>query len=81
MRRDTHHVQSFPMFPSCISIAHKMLLPNKQAHQQNKLSPHVRAIGENWFRQIQDQQRKQAFRKKGQLLAGRFNVEVLHVIH
>lgn len=33
-------------FSSCNSTTHKMLLPNKQAHQQNKLSPHVRAIGE-----------------------------------
>lgn len=39
-------MQLLPAFPSYISIAHKMLLANKQAHRQNKLSRHVRAIGE-----------------------------------
>lgn len=50
------------MFSGCNSTAHKMLSPNKQAHQQNKLSLHVRAIGEtgSW----KDQQRKQAFKKR-----------------
>lgn len=72
------HVPSFMMFSGCNSTAHKMLSPNKQAHQQNKLSLHVRAIGETGSRK--DQQCKQAF-KKGQLLAGPFTVEVLHVIH
>lgn len=44
----THAHQVVPfMISSCSSTAHEMLLPNKQAHQQNKLSPHVRAIGEN----------------------------------
>lgn len=80
MRGDTHHVQSFTMFPSCISIAHKMLLPNKQAHQQNKLSPHVRAIGETGSGKYKTCSVNK-HSEKGQLLAGRFNVEVLHVIH
>lgn len=44
--RHTHQVVPF-MISSCSSTAHEMLLPNKQAHQQNKLSPYVRAIGEN----------------------------------
>lgn len=41
----THRVPSFTVFLSCNSMAHKMLLPSKQPHQQNKLGPHVRAIG------------------------------------
>lgn len=49
-----------------------MILPNKQAHQQNKLSPHVKAIGV--FREIQDQQRKQVLSKR--LTCG-FTVEAL----
>lgn len=46
MWRDAHHVPSFTMFfrPQ-FSATHEMLLPNKQANQQNKLSTHVRAIG------------------------------------
>lgn len=39
----THIMHSY--FPSPISIAHKMLSPDKQAHHQNKLDQHVRAIG------------------------------------
>ncbi len=57
-----------------------MLLADKQAHQQNKLSPHVRAIGETgWWKYKTNSVNKHP--EKGQLLADRFTVEVLHVIH
>lgn len=42
----TRRTQSLQQFPSYISLAQKMLLPNKQAHRQNKLRRHVTAIGE-----------------------------------
>lgn len=58
-----------------------MLLPNKQAHQQNKLSPHVRAIGETGLGKCKTSSVNKHLEKKGQLLAGRFTLEVLHVIH
>lgn len=57
-----------------------MLLPGKQAHQQNKLSPHVRAIGETGSGKWGDEQRKQASRKRPTVGRPRPAVEVLHVI-
>lgn len=46
-----------------------MLLPNKQAHQQNKLSPHVSAIGVTGSGKYKTSSvNKQP--EKGQLLAG-----------
>lgn len=79
-----HHVPSFTMFfKPQFPATHEMLLPNKQANQQNKLSTHVRAIGGTGFRQRRDQrqQRKQAAREEARLSAARLAVEVLHVIH
>ena len=71
------HVPPFTMFSSSNSTAHKMLLSNKQAHQQNKLGPHVRAIGKTGSDKTSSVNKHAA---KGQLLAGGFAVEVLPVI-
>lgn len=76
-------MQLLPAFPSYISIAHKMLLANKQAHRQNKLSRHVRAIGEagrGKYKTSSVNKHSEA-KKKTKLLAGQFDMEVLHVIH
>lgn len=81
----THHMQLLPTFPSYISIAHKMLLANKQAHWAKQIKPACESNWWGWSGKIQDQQCKQALgskkKKKGQLLAGWFDMEVLHVIH
>lgn len=61
MHRDTHHVLPFIMFSSCNSTAHKMFSPNKQAHQEKQIKPTCESNWWDWFREIQDQQRKQAF--------------------
>lgn len=79
-------MQLLPAFPSYISVAHKMLLANKQAHRQNKLSRHVRAIGEAGRGEyktssVNKHSEAKKKKKKGQLLAGQFDMEVLHVIH
>ncbi len=57
-----------------------MLLANKQPHQQNKLSPHVKAIGETGSGKYKTSSVNKNS-EKGQLLAGQFTMEVLHVIH
>lgn len=66
---DRHHMQSFTTFSSYISRAHTMLLPNKQAHQQNKLSPHVSAIGVTGSGKYKTSSVNK-HPEKGQLLAG-----------
>lgn len=79
MRGHRHHVPPFTMFSSSHSTAHKMLLSNKQAYQQNKLGPHVRAIGETGSGKYKTSSVNKHV-AKGQLLAGGFAIEVLHVI-
>lgn len=76
MRR---HLQCFS---SCSSTTHEMLLPNKQANQQNKLSTHVRAIGGTGSGR--DETSGSSVNKRsgrGRPSAARLAVEVLHVIH
>lgn len=44
--RRNQYLSLFSVFSNCNSTAHGMFSGHKQAHQQNKLRPHVRAIGE-----------------------------------
>lgn len=75
----TRRTQSLQQFPSYISLAQKMLLPNKQAHRQNKLRRHVTAIGEAGRGKYKSSSVNKwsgggAGGKRGRLLTGRFNM-------
>lgn len=75
----TRRTQSLQQFPSYISLAQKMLLPNKQAHRQNKLRRHVTAIGEAGRGKYKSSSVNKwsgggAGGKRGRLLTGHFNM-------
>lgn len=77
--RSTRRTQSLQKFPSYISLEQKMLLPNKQAHRQNKLRRHVTAIGEAGQGKYKSSSVNKwsgggAGGKRGRLLTDRFNM-------
>lgn len=59
---------------------HKVLLSDKHEHQQNKLSRHVRAIGETGSGKYKPSSVNK-HSAKGHKLVGGFTMEALHVIY